>query len=81
MCSVSLDSRITSVEGTAAAEFEKGDEMPMERNAGVALEEVPGDLIIIVVFSVCLTALYLFVCSLFFLQCLAFLLPCTDWYG
>ncbi|KAK1376369.1 hypothetical protein POM88_032562 [Heracleum sosnowskyi] len=41
MCSVSLDSTVTPLEGTAAAEFEKGDEIPMESNAEVALKEVP----------------------------------------
>ncbi|XP_074326171.1 protein SWOLLEN 1 isoform X5 [Apium graveolens] len=40
MCSVSLDSAVTPLEGTAATEFVKGDEIPMEKNANVTLKEV-----------------------------------------
>lgn len=53
VCSVFLDSTVTPLEGTAAAESEKGDEIPMEKNAEVTLKEVSGDLLIIfLLFSV-----------------------------
>lgn len=44
VCSVSVDSTVKQVDGTAAAEFQKGKEIPMEKIAETSLKEVPGDL-------------------------------------
>ncbi|WOG88466.1 hypothetical protein DCAR_0207701 [Daucus carota subsp. sativus] len=41
VCSVSVDSTVKQVDGTAAAEFQKGKEIPMEKIAETSLKEVP----------------------------------------
>lgn len=68
MCSVSFNSTVKPVDGTAEANFVKDNEMLMERNAEEALEEVPGNmlllLLLVIIYSVCLTTLNFFVISL-----------------